>query len=203
MDDSTAAVDGAAIRAIRDFLLGVRFGDLPPEVVRQAQRCILDLAGVAAAGSRTPVARITAGHAAAHMTAAKPAQRVRLLMNGARASAAAAAMVGAATIDSFDAHDGHPLTKGHIGVSVLPTLLALAEFGRVKDGRDLLTSLVIGYEIGTRAGIALHRTACDYHTSGAWGAVACAGLVARHLKLGWARAWQAMGTASITGRAAR
>jgi 2-methylcitrate dehydratase PrpD len=191
--------DPAAIDAIRDFLLGTGFRDLPPDVVKQAQRCLLDLAGVAAAGSRTPVARITARHAAAHMTAAKAGERARLLMNGARASAAAAAMVGAATIDSFDAHDGHPLTKGHIGVSVLPTLLALAELGHVKDGRDLLTSLVIGYEIGTRAGIALHRTACDYHTSGAWGAVACASLVARHLKLGWARTWQAMGTAEYHG----
>ena len=36
-------------------------------------------------------------------------------------------MANAATIDSFDAHDGHKLTKGHAGAVVLPAVLALGD----------------------------------------------------------------------------
>ncbi|GAB4184906.1 MAG: MmgE/PrpD family protein [Thalassobaculales bacterium] len=180
-----------------DFLAGTRFAALPAAVVCQAKRCLLDLAGVAAAGATLPVAAIARRHAREHMGAGR--LRARLLLGGGAVSPAGAAFAGAATIDAFDAHDGHPLTKGHIGVSVLPTLLALAEIGRVRDGRALLTSLVLGYEIGTRAGIALHRTACDYHTSGAWGAVAAAALVARHLRLDAAATRHAIGIAEYHG----
>jgi len=67
----------------------------------------------------------------------------------------------------MDAHDGLKLTKGHIGCGVLPALLALMRAENKLDERDFLTQLLIGYEIGSFVGVALHRTTCDYHTSGA------------------------------------
>ena len=82
----------------------------------------------------------------------------RILLDGRRASPAGAAFAGASTIDAFDAHDGHPLTKGHAGVAVLPALLAVADAEGGGDGRDLLAALVLGYEIAIRAGIALHAS---------------------------------------------
>ena len=48
---------------------------------------------------------------------------------------------------------------------------------------SFLTCLVLGYEIATRAGIALHATVSDYHCSGAWNALGCAAVVARLLAL--------------------
>jgi 2-methylcitrate dehydratase PrpD len=66
-----------------------------------------------------------------------------------------------------------------VGCGVLPALLSLTLAEKLKDDRAFLASLVVGYEIGTRAGIALHRTACDYHTSGAWIAIAAAALGAQ------------------------
>ena len=38
-----------------------------------------------------------------------------------------ATAAGGMIIDSFDAHDGHLLTKGHAGVAVLPAALAYAD----------------------------------------------------------------------------
>lgn len=175
----------------------LRFTDLPDEVVACAKRLLLDLIGVAAAGSRTDVARIVARHAATRMVA--PGEPVRMLFDGRTASPAAAAFAGAATIDAFDAHDGHVLTKGHIGVTVLPVLLALHEIGKIRDGRDFLTAFVLGYEIGTRAGIVLHATAPDYHTSGAWGCVAAAALAARQLRLSPEKTRHALGAAEYHG----
>ena len=112
-------------------------------------------------------------------------RNARILFDGRRAGLAGAAFAGAATIDSLDAHDGHVLTKGHAGVAVLPALLALidgaqpGEAAADVDGREFLACLVLGYEIATRAGIALHSTARDYHCSGAWNALGCAAIAAR------------------------
>ncbi len=111
----------------------------------------------------------------------------------------AAALVNGMTIDSLDAHDGHKLTKGHVGWGFLPGLIALMQAERNFDAKELITSIVIGYEIGTRAGIALHASACDYHTSGAWIALATAALGARQLGLTKGQTREAIGIAEYHG----
>src|SRR4029453_12996101 len=172
---------------IGEFVRDLDFGELPADVVAQAQRCMLDLIGVAAAGSRTRAAGIANAYAATQMCGSD--RDARILFDGRRASLAGAAFAGASTIDAFDAHDGHPLTKGHAGAAILPAILALidgAQSGEPAagvDGRELITSLVLGYEIAIRAGISLHATVPDYHCSGAWNALGCASVAARLLTL--------------------
>jgi 2-methylcitrate dehydratase PrpD len=182
---------------VESFIHSLRFEDLPDAVIEQAQYCLLDLLGVAAAGSSTQLAQIACDHAAEFFGAGS--MRTRLLFNGRIASPLGAALAGAMTIDSFDGHDGHSLTKGHVGVAVLPALLAMAELDPSMDGRSFLTSLVLGYEIGTRAGIALHATSSEYHTSGAWNALAAAAIIARGLKLDIERTRHALGIAEYHG----
>ena len=123
----------------------------------------------------------------------------RILLDGRRASPAGAAFAGASTIDAFDAHDGHPLTKGHAGVAVLPALFAVADAEGGGDGRDLLVALVLGYEVAIRAGIALHASVPDYHTSGAWNALGCAAVAARLLGLSADATRHALGIAEYHG----
>ena len=84
-------------------------------------------------------------------------------------------------------------------MAVLPALLAMAELDPSMDGRAFLTSLVLGYEIGTRAGIALHATSSEYHTSGALNALAAAAIAARGLKLDAGRTRHALGIAEYHG----
>ncbi|HEV2510077.1 MmgE/PrpD family protein [Bosea sp. (in: a-proteobacteria)] len=185
-----------------DFIHGLNFAQLPPEVIHQARRCLLDLVGVAISGRQTELSRIAHDFAVDHLGAGR--KGARLLFDGRRVSATGAAFAGATTIDSFDAHDGHALTKGHAGVAILPALLAVADAEGLLDdggldGETLLTCLVLGYEIATRAGIALHASACDYHTSGAWNALGCAAVAARLLKLDRERTRHALGTAEYHG----
>ncbi|MEO8305998.1 MAG: MmgE/PrpD family protein [Betaproteobacteria bacterium] len=179
------------------FVRALSFDALPADVVRQGERCLLDLIGVAAGGSRLPVAAIANAHAATHMTSRNA--EARLLFDGRRASRAGAAFAGATTIDSLDAHDGHVLTKGHTGAAVLPALLAALDGGAECTGTEFLTVLVLGYEIGTRAGIALHATVPDFHCSGAWNAVACAAVVGRLLRLDVEHLGEALGVAEYIG----
>ncbi len=199
---ATATAPGATpFTNVGQFALGLSYADLPADVVVQAQRCLLDLIGVAAAGSRTPAAAIVNAYASTQLVGLDRAARI--LFDGRRAGLAGAAFAGATAIDAFDAHDGHVLTKGHAGVAVLPALLAYLDGGvgsqaRI-DGREFLTCLVIGYEIATRAGIALHVTVPDYHCSGAWNALACAALGGRWLGFDESRMRHALGIAEYFG----
>src|SRR4029079_15864107 len=108
----------------------------------------------------TPGAAIVNAYASTQMCGKD--REARILFDGRRASLAGAAFAGAATIDAVDAPDGHVLTKGHAGGALLPALLAYVDGGigesRHIDGREFITSLVLGYELATRAGIALHAT---------------------------------------------
>ena len=99
----------------------------------------------------------------------------------------------------MDAHDGHALTKGHAGVAVLPALLAYFDQRSEHDGHEFIECLVLGYEVGTRAGIALHSTVTDYHCSGAWNALACAAIGSRLLRLDRERTRHALGIAEYFG----
>lgn len=179
------------------FVHRLSFADLPEAVVAQAKRCLLDLVGVAASGRRTDLSRIVHQFAVSQMGTGSGG--ARLIFDGRRASPSGAAYAGASTIDAFDAHDGHKLTKGHAGVALLPTLLAIMDQTGRWDGRELLASLVLGYEIATRAGIALHASVSDYHTSGAWNAIGCAAIVARQLGLSEVATRHALGIAEYHG----
>lgn len=202
MDDSSATTRPPALpgRPVFDFVRETHYGDLPPAVQKLARRCLLDLIGTAAAGRATDMSRIMRNHAVRAFAAGEGAPSARLMFDGRRASRGGAAMAGGVTIDSFDAHDGHVLTKGHAGCAVLPGLLALADAaGGAIDGAAFLTALVVGYEVAIRAGIAQHATAPDYHTSGAWNALGVAAVAARLMPLDHARFRHALGIAEYHG----
>jgi 2-methylcitrate dehydratase PrpD len=179
------------------FIHDLSFEALPPAVIAQAKRCLLDLIGVAAGAIGTNLSGIARNCAVNQM--GTPGRGARLLFDGRRASPTGAAYAGAATIDALDAHDGHRLTKGHAGVALLPALLAFSDHAEKRDGREFIASLVVGYEIATRAGMALHATVSDYHTSGAWNALGCAAIGARVLRLDETMTRHALGIAEYHG----
>ena len=182
---------------LTDFAHSLRWQDVPEPVQARTRDFLLDLLGVAAGGNGTRLSQIIRDHAADQFGAGGAS--ARMLLDGRRVSPAGAALAGGMVIDAFDAHDGHRLTKGHAGCAALPAALAMAEATGQLDGGDLLVSLLLGYEIGTRAGIALHRTACDYHTTGAWTALSCAAIGARYLGLGADQTRHALGIAEYHG----
>ncbi len=165
----------------QEFLHGIRYQDLSSETLTYARRNTLDLIGVLVAGSTTELSKIISDHAAEHFAAGT--NGASLMLDGRIVSPVGAAMVNGMMIDSVDAHDGYKEAKGHIGCHVLPALFSLFEATGLGDGKEFITSLVAGYEIGARASVALHASVPDYHTSGAWGAVTAAALGSRVLGL--------------------
>ncbi|MGF1561125.1 MAG: MmgE/PrpD family protein [Geminicoccaceae bacterium] len=180
-----------------EVIHGLNWPALPGPVRDHVRRWLLDLIGVAAGGATTDLSRIIRNHAVQQF--GPGGRSARLLMDGRTVSPAGAALAGGMTIDALDGHDGHKLTKGHVGCGVLPALLAYTDAEDLQGGQAFLTSLVLGYEIGTRAGIALHRTACDYHTSGAWVALAAAALGARAIGMTAGQTREALGIAEYHG----
>ncbi|MCP4181904.1 MAG: MmgE/PrpD family protein [Hyphomicrobiales bacterium] len=162
-----------------EFILNTQFEDIPGDVVERAKDLILDLIGVSAAAHGLVASRIARETAIRLFNTDNEQDRARILFDGRMASMAGAAYAGATQIDSLDAHDGFSRAKGHAGCGLLPAILAFSDGKSEFTGRELLTSMIIGYEIACRAGLALHDTACDYHTSGAWVSLAVGALGVR------------------------
>lgn len=182
-----------------NFCRSLSYAAIPEAVRHQALRCLLDLIGVAAAGSTTSMAA-HARTVACSQYGALPGQGARMLFADGQASASGAAMANAAALDSYDAHDGHVLTKGHAGATVLPALLAVLDAHKQQvSGAEFLATLVMGYELSLRAGIALHATAADYHSSGSWAALGAAAVCARRLELSESQFHEALGIAEYHG----
>jgi len=184
---------------LADFTFALTFDDIPDQVIAYAEDLLLDLIGVAAAASATDAGRISYEIAYSQFAASSDDQAARMLFDGRKASIAGAAYAGATQIDNFDAHDGYAPNKGHIGVALLPSLLAFSENRSGISGREALVNLVQGYEIATRAGAVLHSTVEDYHTSGAWNALAVAAMGARLRGLNRQQLRQAIGIAEYHG----
>ena len=79
------------------FIHALERGSIPEPVLDAARRHLLDLLGVAAAGSRTKLTRIVSAHAVSEFGGTPGA---RLLFDGRRASATGAALAGGMQIDS-------------------------------------------------------------------------------------------------------
>ncbi|SLN44368.1 MmgE/PrpD family protein [Falsiruegeria litorea R37] len=166
------------------FAADLTYADLPAPVLQVLRRSFLDTMGVAAVGSTTPLASIARKGATA-LFGVSDAGPARMMMDGTPVSPAGAAMAGAFTIDSIDAHDGTSPCKGHAGSAIFPALMAVADAQvQPATGADFATLLAIAYEVSYRAGLAQHATCADYHTSGAWTAVGVAAAVARQLGAG-------------------
>jgi len=180
-----------------DFIRSTRWDDLPDHVRNQARRCLLDTVGAGIGGSQTELSRIVNDFA----FTAHGGGGATLWLDGRAVSPPGAALANGMTIDSLDIHDGALSVKGHAGVAIVPAALASVSLaaGQPVSGRELLTTIAVGYEVALRAGVALHDTACDYHTSGAWSALGCAAVVARLMRLDHDQTRHALGIAEYHG----
>ncbi|MGI9437172.1 MAG: MmgE/PrpD family protein, partial [Geminicoccaceae bacterium] len=164
-----------AFAPISAFIHGLRFRKLPAQVVHMSRRCLVDLLAVWASGIATKPSQVARNHAARRHGCGPghdgQPDCVPMPFDGRGVNGVGYAFAGAATIDGVDGHDGHQHCKGHAGAAVLPALLAELGGAPTCSLDELLAHLVVGYEIAIRAGLSLHATAPDYHSSGAWNAL--------------------------------
>ncbi|MEX0365570.1 MAG: MmgE/PrpD family protein [Ruegeria sp.] len=164
---------------VADFVLNRAPEDIPASTREAAALMALDTMGIVIASGPMKAGVIARDTAALLYGSSDPAFSARMMFDGRQVSMAGAAYAAATQTDNLDGHDGYNPTKGHIGVVVIPALAVLA--GHCKDltGPEALAAITVGYEVAGRAGLALHATVSDYHTSGAWNALGVVAMAAR------------------------
>jgi len=173
------------------FIVDTDWENVPGVVQHQAKRCLMDTLGALIAGNETPVREVMTRVAKKQLCG----DEATILVSGERVSVAGAVLVNGFAANALDIDDGHRLVKGHPGACTLPVILAAGEMVPSCSGKAFLTALVIGYEIGIRAGLIRHALYRTYHSSGSWGAISGAAVAGKLLGLDKKRLFHAMGSA--------
>jgi 2-methylcitrate dehydratase PrpD len=149
---AAADVDNRYTRGIAEFVSGLTYERIPPEVRDRIKLLILDSLGCAIYAVELPWSRIlieTLASVDAGGDCGVWGSRRRL-------SAPHAALVNGTLVQGFELDDVHRFGVLHVGAVTLPALLAVAEHApRRLRGRDLLTAAVAGYEVGPRVGMCM------------------------------------------------
>jgi 2-methylcitrate dehydratase PrpD len=158
----------------------VKFEDLPEDVVASTKLRVLDVIGLALAGSETDFGRSVRSAALALSTPGP----CRILGFGDRVGVTTAAFANGAFSQALEFDDTHNESIVHMSSPAVAAALALSEFTPV-SGRDLITAIAIGNEISCRVGSVssgeLHRR--GFHPTGIFATFGVAYLAGKILGL--------------------
>ena len=137
-----------ASKILADFASHLQYGDIPQDVVERMKMCVLDSIGCCLHGVTLPWTKSV--ESMVMDEGAIPASSI--FGTSLKTSAGNAALVNGTAGHAFEFDDMHKESILHPGSIAIPVLLALVEkLGKV-SGKEFLTAMVCGYEIGTRVG---------------------------------------------------
>jgi 2-methylcitrate dehydratase PrpD len=151
----------------------------PPEAAAALRLCLMDFLACAFEARTLPWSR-----QAAAMALAEGGDGASLIGHRGRAGTQAAAFANAVAGHGLVREDMHAAAVSHLGVVVLPAMLALAQ-RRPVAGPDFIAACATGYEVGARIGRALvnPRFSRQWRPTGFTGPLAAAAAGARLLGL--------------------
>ncbi len=170
-----------ATRDLARFASAIQFNDLPKEVVERIKLSVLDHIGCVLYGATLPWTQKVA-----ELAMAEEARPVASLFGmGKKSSVALAALVNGTSGHAFELDDIHKESIVHIGSLAPPVVLGLAEAAGGASGKDAITAMVAGYEIGARVGNAATMGLFfrGFHPQGTSGVFAASAAAARMLNL--------------------
>lgn len=196
-----AAPDQATPAVTRDlaaFAVGVRSGDLPAEVRREAPRALLNILGCMLGGCDEPA--VLATLAAAQRWSGPP--QASVIGHAARVDVLHAALVNAVSSAVLVFDDTHWGTVLHPSGPVAAALLAVAE-EKPASGADFAVALLVGIEVACRAAVMLAAPPAECSTgfsmTGLVGGIGAAAAAGRLLGLDRDEMEAALGTAAAQG----
>lgn len=162
---------------LSEFSSALKWDEIPKEVIEKTKLAILDSLACGLFGSTLPWGKLVIqfGESLGKL------EEATVFGTDSKIPADLAALVNGTLIHSFEIDDLHKVAVIHPGAEVIPAVLAMAEKkiqqGEVIDGKKLLLSILVGYEIGCRVGVAsgaiqLKRGFHASATSGVFGAAA-------------------------------
>ena len=168
-------MSGDYLYRLARFAVDTRLEELEWSTVAAAKNVILDTLGAMLAGSRQPENANLAGLVEGMGQGGKST----LMGRPDKTQAMLAALANATAGVSLEVDEGTRLGGGHPSIHVTPAALAVAE-ERGKSGKDLLESVVVGYELISRVGGATTPKS-EIHSHGTWGTIGAAAATARML----------------------
>ncbi|GAA2557061.1 MmgE/PrpD family protein [Streptomyces levis] len=178
------------------WIADLRYDDVPEAVRERARHLLLDGLACALVGARLPWSE-RAVHA---VLALEGDGDVPVLGWDLTTSAPAACLLNGTFIQGFELDDYHVRAPLHSNSLVVPSAIStLTTLGRTVSGRELLTALIAGYEVGPRVGLALHGAEMlsrGWHSGAVFGTHASAATSAWLRRLDAARVEDALGLAA-------
>jgi len=166
--------------------------DAPDAVQQQLRARVLDTLAAITAGYRVDYTDLVWTYATDQFAGGDAA--TLLDGSGERRGPAAATLANATAANALDIDDGHREVRGHPSAVVVPPALAVAEATGATVG-ELLDAVLVGYELGVRAGLAIHESDDLYTGTGSWGALGAAAASTRLFGFDVETAAQALGAA--------
>ncbi|MES2562177.1 MAG: MmgE/PrpD family protein [Pseudomonadota bacterium] len=186
-----------ATRDLARFGASLDYSDIPQEVIERIKLSVLDSIGCCLYGATLPWTRKVA-----ELADAERAHPVASLMGmGRKSSTSLAVLVNSTSGHAFELDDIHKESIIHAGSIATPVALALAEEQGGAAGRDVITAMVAGYEIGHRVGSAATMSLFfrGFHPQGTSGVFVAAATAARALNLDATAFQHALGVAGSQG----
>jgi 2-methylcitrate dehydratase len=137
-------------RELARFALGLKFGDLPKEVVHEAKRAVLDTIGCAIGGYSGKASQIIQ-KLSKELGGPKEST---IIGSGIRTSCLNAILANGVMVRYLDFNDTYLIPVGNLVLGnhpseVIPTTIALGEREHL-NGRDVINGIVMGYELSAR-----------------------------------------------------
>ena len=188
-----AGSDNRYTRGIAEFVSGLRYEAIPPEVIARVKLLMLDSLGCALYGADLEWSRILQKR----LGEIDATRACVVWGTPQKLSAPHAALVNGTQVQGFELDDVHRQGVLHVGAVVLPALIAVNELRPGMSGKEFLASAVAGYEIGPRVGICMgpEHIAQGWHSGATLGVFSAAAGAARGLKLDADKTVHALGIA--------
>lgn len=182
---------------LAEYAASLKFSDIPAEVVEHLKLCLLDTLGCGLYGSTLPWTRKTMALAEAEQ--AMP--QATIWGTSMKTSASLAALVNGTAVHAYEMDDLHRESIVHLGSVVITTALAMAQRLGGITGEELITAIVVGYEVGARVGMAAGTAHLrqGFHPTGTCGAFAAAAAAGKVLGLNKDEMWNALGIGGTRG----
>ena len=139
-------------KEVAKWAASLDFNDIPQDVLGIAKHCLSDWTGITIYGSMAPWSQAIASV----VKDEKGKEEASILADGTKVPAPNAALVNGVMALSYDISDTFLRTALHPSCGIISSALATAEREKA-SGKELLTSIIAGYEVTARIGEALNK----------------------------------------------
>ena len=158
---------------VAEFAATTKFEDLPAPVIERTKHVIADCIAAIVGGSVEPEMK----ELSTRLTAQSGVGTVLVIGTSLKTDPAKAALLNGTAGTFLEMDEGNQFCKGHPGMHTFPAAFAYSQTHGA-SGKDLITAIAIGYEVGARVGIAT-KLRMSMHPHGTWGTICAAVGVAR------------------------